>query len=242
MTKEQKMIGGTGGGGGGGGGNDDTISNRVNKVNVDSGVKGIDLTFTNFFRYLSMITPLLLTFFMVMLSIINSNLKGFMYLLGLSILFVIIVMLQNIIKTNLFLTDNKPTSICRIFNVPIQNGFYSVPSYHSSLYGFTIIYFLIPMIVNNMMNFSLIVVLLMLYMIDVVIKLQENCTTTVGIVLGTVMGIFWGMLWYTILKVTKNEKFLYYDEYISGRVACTRPTQQKFKCAVYKNGELIKAV
>ena len=48
--------------------------------------------------------------------------------------------------------------------------------------------------------------------------------------------------WYNILKITGNDSLLYYDEYVSDKVACSRPEKQTFKCAVYKNGELLKTI
>ena len=95
---------------------------------------------------------------------------------------------------------------------------------------------------NNIMNYPLIITLLILYMVDVKTKLQGKCTTSVGIFLGTAIGVVFSSVWFMILKLNKLEKVLYYDEYSSNKVACTRPDKQKFKCSVYKNGELLKSI
>ena len=34
-------------------------------------------------------------------------------------------------------------------------------------------------------------------------------------------------------------KYLFFNEVSSDKEMCSMPTKQKFKCAVYKNGELI---
>jgi hypothetical protein len=34
-------------------------------------------------------------------------------------------------------------------------------------------------------------------------------------------------------------KYLFFNEVSSDKETCSMPTKQKFKCAVYKNGELI---
>ena len=36
-----------------------------------------------------------------------------------------------------------------------------------------------------------------------------------------------------------KSSLLYFDEFISNNVVCSRPTEQTFRCSVYKNGELI---
>ena len=72
-------------------------------------------------------------------------------------------------------------------------------------------------------------------------KTKNNCTTYVGVALGSIVGIIWGVTWYFVIQ-TQNKGLLYYDDLLSNKVACSRPTQQQFKCAVYKNGELLSTL
>jgi hypothetical protein len=72
-------------------------------------------------------------------------------------------------------------------------------------------------------------------------KSANYCTTPTGIVLGSFIGIIWGLFWYFLIQGQNNE-LLYYDDLLSNKVACSRPSQQKFKCSVYKNGELLKTL
>ena len=39
---------------------------------------------------------------------------------------------------------------------------------------------------------------------------------------------------------TGNDKMLYFNEILSNKVICGRPSESTFKCAVYKNGELLR--
>ena len=43
---------------------------------------GMEITLPNIFYFISSISPLLLSFFLVMASIFNQNLKGIVYLAG----------------------------------------------------------------------------------------------------------------------------------------------------------------
>ena len=43
-----------------------------------------------------------------------------------------------------------------------------------------------------------------------------------------------------IFYSTGNEKMLYFNEILSNKVMCGRPNETTFKCAVYKNGELLR--
>ena len=79
-----------------------------------------------------------------------------------------------------------------------------------------------------------------LFVIDGSSKVLNRCTGTGGVVLGGSLGLFFGLLFYNLLIITDNRDLLFFNEFISNEVMCSKPTQQNFKCAVYKNGELIQ--
>jgi hypothetical protein len=194
------------------------------------------LNYPSLFTYFSMISPFLVILLFVFISIINSNLKGFIYLLGIFMLFFIILLFQNVLRSKL---PEDASPYCHVFNFAYP--LHGVPSFNSSIFLFTIAYLFVPMVVNNIMNYPLLIILLILFAIDCVIKSGNKCTTPIGIVLGSFVGLIWGFLWYFVIQ-SQAPNLLYYDDLISNKVACSRPTQQQFKCSVYKNGELLKTL
>ena len=194
------------------------------------------LTVPNLFAYFSMISPFLLVLVFVFISIINSNLKGLIYLLGVILLFVIIALFQNVLRVK---PSEKASAFCQLFAVPYP--IFTVPSFNSAIFLFTIVYLFVPMMINRIMNFPLLFVILVLFVIDCSMKTANYCTTPTGIILGAFIGIIWGLFWYFLIQGQNNE-LLYYDDLLSNKVACSRPSQQKFKCSVYKNGELLKTL
>ena len=60
-----------------------------------------------------------------------------------------------------------------------------------------------------------------------------------GVVIGALFGLVLGGTWYGIIKASGNPQLLYFEELSNGET-CSRPSKQTFKCAVYKNGKLIK--
>jgi uncharacterized membrane protein len=194
--------------------------------------------YPSFFSFLSMISPFILIIVLVFISIINSNIKGLIYLLGVILLFFIIMPFQQTVR-HYGKFSHTPDPTCQLFYFPVP--IFSVPSFNSSLFLFTFIYLLLPMIENNIMNFPLMVILLVLYAMDTVIKTKNNCTTPQGIVLGSLLGVVWGITWYFIIK-SSNSNLLYYDDLLSNKIGCSRPTQQKFRCSVYKNGQLLQSI
>ena len=199
----------------------------------------IDLTITNLFQFISALTPLLLIFFMVMISIFNQDLKGLVYLAGILIVSVINIFLLNIIKNK---RDETSSSSCNIFNLPFNMTQYNVPSLNSVLISFTMAYLLLPMISSNQMNYVVIAALFSIFIIDGISKIMNKCTTSAGVIFGLLTGFLTGSLWYTLFHSTGYNSLLYFDEVISNKVYCSRPKKQTFKCAVYKNGELIKTL
>ena len=196
--------------------------------------RGTNFNLIDSISLLALISPFLLAFLMVMISIINSNIKGLIYLLGLIILFVIVFLFQTTIRAPI----DKTNKFCNIFSITQ----FSVPSFNSALYLYTIIYILFPMINMHMINFPLIIVFLLLYVADSIIKYKNKCSSVIGIIMGSILGLLFGITWFLIIRATGQTGLLYYDDLVSNKIACSRPTKQNFKCQVYKNGELIQNI
>ena len=110
------------------------------------------------------------------------------------------------------------------------------------LISFTIAYLILPMRASNQTNYVLIAALLSIFAIDGISKIMNKCTTIVGVIIGLLTGFLFGSLWYTLFHSTGYNSLLYFDQVVSNKVYCSRPKNQSFKCAVYKNGELIKTL
>jgi hypothetical protein len=198
---------------------------------------GAAFNYPNFFTFFSMISPFVVVLLLVLNSIINSNLKGFMYLFGVLILFFMVILAQGSVQYSGLKHNPSPT--CQLFHSPLP--FYSIPSLNSSIFVFTMTYIFVPMLTNNALNLPLVVILLSMFAMDSSIRVTNNCTTPIGVVLGAVLGLMWGLLFYTIISANVPN-LVYYDDLISNKVACSRPTEQKFKCSVYNNGQLLKTL
>ncbi len=203
------------------------------------GLSGLQFTITNILQFGAFISPFLLGFFLIMSSIFNQDIKGFIYLAGVLIATIINILLMNIIRHE---ASPNRAPICDVidFNIFAVGGTFDNPSLSSAFIAFTIAYLILPMIYNNQMNYIVLVFLLAIFIINIFTKLTNKCTDMAGISVGSLIGFILGAFWYSLLSVTGNERLLYFNEFISNNVVCERPTKQSFKCAVYKNGELIK--
>ena len=206
---------------------------------MGDGLSGLQFTMTNIFQFGAFISPFLLGFFLVMSSIFNQDIKGFIYLAGVLISTIINILLMNIIRHK-SPDDREP--ICDVinFNIFAIGGTFDNPSLSSAFIAFTIAYLILPMIYNSQMNYVVLVFLIALFIINTFTKINNKCTDMGGISVGSLIGFILGAFWYSLLTASGNTKLLYFNEFVSNNVVCERPTKQSFKCSVYKNGELIK--
>ena len=79
----------------------------------------------------------------------------------------------------------------------------------------------------------------MLIFFDGFYRAKYKCNSMIGIVVGTLIGIAGGVGWFYLLYSQGYEGSLYFGETMSNNAVCTRPSSQKFRCDVYKNGQLI---
>ena len=200
----------------------------------------IQLTFSNMLQLTSTLSPILITFFLVMLSLFNLNMKGIVYLAGVLLASVINYMLMPLFSTS---KDgiNVPPAMCNLIELPFWTQ-YTSPSPSSLYLSFTLIYLFLPMFYNNQINTYLLTTLILLIGIDLITKIKNNCTDTMGAFVGLIFGVFLGTLWYTLLTVNNLEKLLYFDEFDSNRPQCSVPSKQKFKCRNTRSGEIITTV
>lgn len=198
---------------------------------------GIQLTFSNVVQLISALAPILITFFFLMLSLFNQNVKGIIYIAGALLAIVINLFLMNQIKSPI---DANASYICNIIDIPILTK-YNNPSANSLFIAFTIAYMLLPMIYNNEMNFAVISALSVLFVLDGLTRVTHKCTNIAGTILGGLVGFLFGAIWYTIFHSLGYDKLLYFNEVSSNNVVCSKPSKQTFKCKVYKNGEIINS-
>lgn len=197
----------------------------------------LQLTFSNIMQLFSLVAPLLLGFFLVMLSIFNQTLKGFVYLAGVLLAIVINIPIMNRIQSPM---DPNAPIVCNILEIPFLSR-YTSPSPSTLFIGFTLSYLFLPMKYNNQINYILIAALLCLLALDCVTKVTNKCTSAGGALLGALVGFILGAVWYTLFHMAGYDSLLYFEELQSNNIICARPSKQTFKCSVYKNGQLISS-
>lgn len=197
---------------------------------------GISLTIENIFQLFSVLSPFLLMFFMLMLTFLNQNIKGIIYICGIMVVCFINILLMNTIRS--CSNPSRTASMCNLIEIPYITN-YNSPNMSSVFIAFTFIYLLLPMNFNNYYNIPIITTLLSLFALDSFTKISYLCTNYGGIALGSMVGLIGGALWYSMFHSMDLDELLYFNELSSNKVMCKRPSKQTFKCSVYKNGKLV---
>lgn len=206
---------------------------------------GFEFSATNLFKFLGLLTPFLIIFFLLMSSVVNQDGKVLTYLLGTSIASVINIFFMYLIKSE---RTEDASPFCNVFTFPFTvnseaNSRYDAPSMTSMFISFTLSYIWLPMTFNppNTVNLPLIITLSALLVIDMISQYNQKCTTFLGSFLGTIVGLAMGAAWYALVNSSGYKNLLYYSDFTGNKTICNRPQKQYFKCDVYKNGQLLQS-
>ena len=196
------------------------------------------------FKLLSLHLPLVLLFGLFVFSIMSATLQKFLFYV---VIMLLIIMFRLIV--NKFSDKVDSVSLPEDCSMGMINEF--IPKdvlFGTYLLSFTLFYFLTPMILLtidsnvNSINYILVLFFMCYIFLDLAIKKQIGCTQHISYVSvagnffsGTLLGSGLSALLYT----SPVRNLLYVGEVNSDKEVCSVPSQQKFKCRVYKNGELV---
>lgn len=209
----------------------DKILNRLSNPNFFKRLNG---TSTNMLYYISLIAPNVLVGFFLLLSVFNQNYKGVAYLIGITTLLQVSSVLNTMITLNN--QDNSSKDTCHSYGIFSSNGGLS---FGTLVYIFTFSYLLIPMLINNIVNIPLIFSLAIMTILDATVNIKQNCTNGVNVMFSIVLGIIFGVAWASLIYSIAPQLTYHVDYITSNKLACSMPSDQKYKCKVMKNGEII---
>jgi hypothetical protein len=203
---------------------------------VSGGVPNSPLLFFqpfNIIIWLSFFSPIILSIVMLSLSFVFQNFKGFIflgYLLG-------VCLIRNYVYVlNGAETLKADNTICS----SIQYSKYGNPTFSAFVFAFTIMYISFPMFSNGEVNFWIFGGLLAYFFLDIFIKIYKKCVIKTGdLFLNVLLGLTSSALIVTLMYAGGSSKFLFFNETSSTKEVCTVPSEQTFKCQVYKDGTLV---
>ena len=198
----------------------------------------MELNFSNMLQFFSAISPILLAFCLVLISLFNSDIKGMVYLGGILIASLINLFILNTLKIK---SQALIPPFCNLVEFPFNLNEYISPAFNSMFIAFTLAYLYMPMKNISGINYPVLMFVLGLLLLDGATKIFGGCTTISGVLLGSLVGFLLGIGWFALFYNTDHKDLLFFGVEASNNVVCSRPKQQTFKCSLYKNGTIIGA-
>lgn len=199
-------------------------------------VQSTALTFslTNILKFMSYLSPLLITFFMIMYSILTNNIiKGLIFMTGLVIITFINYLLKNTVKS---LQSELASPFCNTLPAPFtfrsENSIFDSPSTSSTIIAFASSFLIYPMFQNNNVNYPLMIFLILLTGINGSVEITDKCTSSFGVFLGILVGVFFGILYYSMIIMSGSKHLAYFTEIPSDNIQCSKPGKKQFKCEI----------
>jgi hypothetical protein len=191
---------------------------------------------------ISFYSPLIILISILVFSIFSSAVsKGFAYIFW---FFVVTAFRMLIVwQSSKNIIQSPVSELCNTGSfLPYTNLTYS-----TYILSFTLFYFITPMIMlsngsSNMINYFLIIFFVAYIIADLFIKRSSGCLSAVNpmsLFAELLGGCGSGALVSGLVYGSPMKSSLFINEINSSKEICTMPTKQQFKCAVYKNGEVI---
>lgn len=205
----------------------------------------MDFNFSTLIYLFLRLSPFVLICFFSLLSIFNSDLKGIVYLFGVSFTILANILLGNLLS---FKDNEKADEICNVINLGNQN-FSSLPI-GQSIIGFTSSYLISTLFINNnkyknksiLNNWPTIVFFIGLIGSDLYWNnFKQNCYTYAQSITSYLISISIGILWAFIITNMNTPSLQFFPKYKNDEM-CERASNKTYECKVYKNGKLIDTV
>jgi hypothetical protein len=193
----------------------------------------MELSFLTFGYLFLRLAPFILVCFFTLSSIFNQDFKGFVYLIGL-----LFACFMSILVGRSFGNGSAKNEICKMITIGGSELTYLPIS--QCVFGYTFAYLLFTIIKYKMVkqNWTSIIFFTILIIADEVWNLMNSCYGALEINVALAIGASIGLLWAYIIDKS-NAKVLQYYAGVNNNEICNRPSNQTFRCKVYKNGKLI---
>lgn len=181
-------------------------------------------------------SPIIVIFLVVGYSLTQNGYKGIIYI----VIILIITAIRVVVYNNFPNADPLPSQLNLCNQVQFaKNGNSSLSAY---IFGFTIMYLILPMINNGDINIVFLSGWLFYLVVDYIYRLRNGCLSSVGYFGNLVLGAGLGTAFVYILYQIQSGKYLFFNEFSSNSETCTMPSKQQFKCFVMQNGQEISEV
>ena len=187
--------------------------------------------------WLTVFSPIIISLSILLLSLVFQNFKGLLYL-GLLLISCVLRAWGYSISGQQRFEDNRGAPDCR--RVKYNN--YGNNAFSTFIFAFTFMYLGLPMFSTGYINYWIIVPLIVYWLLDIFMKLWRGCASAIDLFGNAVLGAATSSMFVTIMYGSGIGNWLIFNETSSTKDVCYRPSEQTFKCSVYKDGTLVGTI
>ena len=187
--------------------------------------------------WLTVFSPIIISLSILLLSLVFQNFKGFLYLGLLLLCCVLRAWGYSIMGAQPF-NENRGQPDCR--RVKYNN--FGNNAFSTFVFGFTFMYLGLPMFSTGYINYWIVVPLLVYWFLDICMKLWRGCASAIDLFGNAVLGAACSSMFVTIMYAAGIGSFLIFNETSSNKDMCYQPSEQTFKCKVFKDGTLVGTI
>ena len=187
--------------------------------------------------WLTVFSPIIISLSVLLLSFVFQNLKGLLYLGLLLICCVLRAWGYSVAGAQPF-NENRGQPDCR--RVKYNN--FGNNAFSTFVFAFTFMYLALPMFSTGYINYWIIVPLLVYWFLDIFMKVWRGCASAGDVFGNAVLGAACSSMFVTIMYATGIGNFLIFNETSSNKDMCYQPSEQTFKCQIYKDGTLVGTI
>lgn len=198
----------------------------------------MELNIVSFFYLFFRLSPFIIVSYFGLSSVINQDIKGVIYLVGLLVACFATITIGNLVPEREIpdddLDEETENAVCNLISIGHNRSFSKSPLGISML-SYTLFY-LVYIIVKYkivMYNIPTLILLPLLILGDLLWNISNNCYDIFPILISIIIGGSMGALWARIVD-TMNQPNLFFFNVGSDKTVCQRPSKKLFKCTFKK--------
>jgi hypothetical protein len=178
-------------------------------------------------------SPIIVALLVFSMSFIFQNFKGIIYLMW--------IIIFSWVRSFLPFSIGQSKDVNELCNMVqySSNANFGNSTFSMFFITFTMVYICGPMIMNKEVNYWILSAFLFYLFLDIGIRRFYGCIQLTYVLLNIAMGVLAGIGALFAMYSAKMYNYVFFNETSSSKDMCSMPTKQTFKCAVYKNGQLV---
>lgn len=191
----------------------------------------MDLNLINILYMFFRLAPFIIISYFTLQSVLNQDLKGIIYLVGLIVTSAIIVLIAGFLPEEKGLTPSDYSKIrCTQLTIGNNQPISKLPL-SQTVFGYTFCYLSYFIGVNNLQNQNITTFILFPLMIlgDMFWSVSNLCSTPKYLLISLIFSAIIGFLWAMLIESTGMPNLAYISG-ISNKDVCSRPSKSLYKC------------